>query len=270
MEKETQTNNETLIIAPEQKQTDFLLPASIIIAAVLISGSIFYLVGSQRNSANTGGNNGAPAANQQANVAAALAAISKTTDRDVILGDTNAPVTIIEYADFQCPFCTRFFKQTELLIRDAYVQTNKVRMVYRNFQFLGAESIAAGAAAECAKDQRQFWAYHDALYNAEAADEQANPSGSENSGNLNRTLFLKLASDLKLDTAAFTNCIDSKKYDAQVQQDATDAQQFGVNSTPTFYINGQLVSGAQPFDAPGNTNPQVTPFKPIIENFLRK
>jgi protein-disulfide isomerase len=113
--------------------------------------------------------------------------------RDVILGDPNAPVTFIEYGDYQCPFCARFFTDVEPLIRDQYVKTGKVKIIFRSYPFLGAESTAAAEAAECAKDQGKFWEYHDALYTAESQD------GHENNGSMTRDLFLTLAQNLKLD-----------------------------------------------------------------------
>lgn len=118
-------------------------------------------------------------------------------------------------------------------------------MVFRNFQFLGPESIAAGEAAECAKDQNQYWNYRDALYTGKVQDDMN--GGGENDGFFNRALFLEIAQQLKLDTAAFTACIDSNKYEAQIEQDKTDASAIGVGSTPTVFINGQEIQGAQPY-----------------------
>lgn len=102
-------------------------------------------------------------------------------NRDIILGDPNAKVTLIEYADYQCPFCSRFFTQVEPQIKKDYIDTGKVKMIYRNFAFLDTdqtgqptgykESHLSAEAAECAKDQNKFWQYHDLLFQAEAADE---------------------------------------------------------------------------------------------------
>ncbi|MBI4087758.1 MAG: DsbA family protein [Candidatus Liptonbacteria bacterium] len=218
------------------QRRDYFLPASILVAGIMISGSIVYLVGNK---------NSAPAAvgnlkNQLANVGASAA--TDISSRDVILGDPKAPVAFIEYGDYQCPFCGKFFTQVEPKLRDEYIKTGKVKMVFKNFQFLGSESTAAGAAAECAKDQKQFWAYHDALYAAEIVD------GEENNGNLKRSLFLKLASDLKLDIGAFTSCLDGNKYVAQIEDDTSKAQSVGVNSTPTTFVNGRKLSGALPYE----------------------
>src|SRR5438445_241821 len=124
----------------------------------MISGSIVYLVGSKNNAALQAGQN-------QNGAAAVAAGLPPVGGRDVVLGDANAPVTFIEYGDYQCPFCGQFFTQVESKLRDSYAKTGRVKMVFRSFQFLGPESTAAAGAAECAKDQSKFWSYHDALYN---------------------------------------------------------------------------------------------------------
>ncbi len=239
----------------ETNKKDYLLPSSIIVAAVLIAGSIIYLVGSSKSNSGAAGDNGQ-------NPAAVNDSVQKQGPRDVVLGDANAPVTIIEYGDYQCPFCARFFETAEQSIRENYIKTGKVKMVFRNFQFLGAESELAGQAAECAKDQNNFWAYHDAIYQTEGKD------GRENNGNMNKTFFVGLAKDAGLDVDKFTSCYDSGKYADTVKQSTQDAAALGVNSTPTTFVNGQQVSGAQPFEYSG-TDPRVTPFKPLIENALK-
>jgi len=216
--------------------SNVLLPASILLAAIIIAGSIVYLV-SSRNQPTQQAN--APSATSTAQ--APNAKLPDISARDVILGDANAPVSLIEYGDYQCPFCGQVFKEVEPQLRDEYIKTGKVRMVFRNFQFLGPESTNAGAAAECAKDQEKFWLYHDALYIAETKD------AKENNGSLNRALFVKLAGSVGLDVPTFTTCLDSNKYVAQIGTEQTDATAIGVNSTPTTYINGQAIEGAQPY-----------------------
>ncbi len=235
-EVEILKEGEKILIEEHRAHRDWLLPASILIAAVMISGSIFYLVKSGSVQPKT------PAAADQGGAAPAISGdVSKIGNRDAILGDQNAPVTVVEYADFQCPFCERFFSDAGAQIREQYVKTGKVKMIYRDFAFLGPESTAAAQAAECAKDQGKFWAYHDALYNTEAVD------AKENNGNLNRSLFLSLAKNLKMDTDAFTSCIDSNKYSDVVSKSVADAQAFGVSSTPTIFVGTQKILGAQPF-----------------------
>ncbi len=235
-----------------RKQGDGFLPVSILVAAVLIAGSIVYVA---EKGPSAGPVITTPSSEQQSpTTPSAQASLPPIGGRDVILGDANAPVAFIEYGDYQCPFCGRFFSQVEPQLRDQYIKTGKVKMVYRNFQFLGQESVAAGAAAECAKDQSKFWPFHDALYTAEIKD------GQENSGNLTRDLFIKLADGVGMDVPQFTSCYDSNKHVAQIQKDKDAASAVGVNSTPMTYIDGKLVQGAQPFSA----------FATIIEEELKK
>ncbi|MEK7076682.1 MAG: DsbA family protein [Patescibacteria group bacterium] len=236
-----------------------LLPASILLAAVLVSGSIFYAVGR---------NGSAPKEKVSVNrdQLAALAAlpVSNAGGRDVIVGDPKAPVTIIEYGDFQCPFCGRFFSQTEPMIREQFVKTGKVNMIYRHFAFLGPESFAAAEASECAKDQKKFWGFHDALYQIEGKD------GREHNGNLNRDLFLAIADELKLDAKDFASCVDGGAYAEAVRKESDEGRAKGVDSTPSFFVNGTLVRGAIPFEdylgQGGDTQPG---FKSIIDNALK-
>ena len=156
------------------------------------------------------------------------------------IGDPNAPVTIIEFADFQCPFCGRFFAQTKPQIDEAYIQSGKVRLGYWNFAFLGDESTWAAESAECAADQDKFWEYHDKLY--------ASQSG-ENQGAFNKDNLKKFAEELGLDTKSFNECLDSGKYTSLIQEDTSTSSALGVQSTPTFLVNGQAIVGAQPFEA---------------------
>ncbi len=154
-------------------------------------------------------------------------------------GDSNAPVTIIEFADFQCPFCGRFFASTEPQINEAYIQGGKVRLGYWNFAFLGEESTWAAEAAECAADQDKFWEYHDKLYSSQSG---------ENQGAFNKDNLKKFAEELGLDTQIFNDCLDSGKYTSLIQNDTSTSSALGVKSTPTFLVNGQAVVGAQPFE----------------------
>lgn len=242
MEHHNPSEVDVEIIEQPQNKKDYLLPVSILVAGVLIAGAVVYSSGrsSQNQIPSPTGNNTRAAA-----PSASLAEALKIDDRDVVLGDTNAPVTFIEYGDYQCPFCGRLFSQVEPQLRGEYIKTGKVKMVFRNFQFLGAESTNAGAAAECAKDQSKFWEYHDALYSAKVGD----AANGENDGFFSRAEFLKLAQNVGLDMTAFTSCIDNNKYADQVKKDTAAAQAIGVNATPTNYINGQTIQGAQPYSA---------------------
>lgn len=150
-----------------------------------------------------------------------------------VLGNANAPVTIDEYADFQCPICGR----AEKLIKDispAYIETGKAKVVYHNFAFIGVESEWAAQAAECANDQGKFWDFTYYLFDHQAG---------ENAGAFSQNNLKKFASDLKLDTTAFNACFDSGKHAPLIQQEKAEAQSRGIQATPSFYFNGRFVEG---------------------------
>ncbi|MEK7641282.1 MAG: DsbA family protein [Patescibacteria group bacterium] len=214
----------------QKAQKDILLPGSIIVASLLIAGALVY---------NVGARNLAP---QEANLVD-IVSDKDLTDDDVILGSAGAPVTIVEFGDYQCPFCGRFFTDVEPRLREDYIKTGKARMVYRDFAFLGPESVDAAMASQCAAEQKAFWSFHDALYAAEVKD------GVEHNGNLNEQLFKTIASGLKLDRALFDNCLSSKKYFKEIEKDYNDGIAAGVRGTPATYVNGKMISGAASYDS---------------------
>jgi protein-disulfide isomerase len=155
-------------------------------------------------------------------------------------GDENAPVTMIEFSDFQWPFCGRFAADAGRQIDEQYVKNGKVRFAYWHFPFLGDESQWAAEASECAGDQNKFWEYHDLIFTSQAG---------ENQGAFSKDNLKKLAIQLGLDSTAFDQCLDSGKYTEFVQTQAETARQMGITSTPAFLINGQAVLGAQSFES---------------------
>ena len=157
------------------------------------------------------------------------------------MGDPNAPVKIIEYADFQCPFCVRYWQDTEPQIIATYVATGKVFYEYHSVgAFIGPDSALAAEAAYCAGDQGKFWEYHDVLF--------SNWTG-ENVGDFAPYKLSLYAATVGLNRTALDDCVSQGKYVGQVQQDVTDAEADGVRATPSFLINGKLLEGAQPFSA---------------------
>lgn len=168
-------------------------------------------------------------------------------DDDSIKGDVDAPVTIIEFSDFECPFCTRFYENTLPQIIKEYVDTGKARFVYRDFP-LGFHPNAqkAAEAAECAGEQGKYYEMHDKLFDDGVS------GGVEG--------FKGYAADIGLDSVEFDECLDSGEMESEVKKDMADGQQAGVSGTPGFFINDVLVSGAQPFEA----------FEQIIEAELAK
>lgn len=149
-------------------------------------------------------------------------------------GEASAPVTVMEYGDFQCPACRQFFVSTERQLKEEYVSKGQVRFVFRNFAFIGDESRWAAEASECANEQGRFWDYHDRLYEKQ---------GGENVGTFSKENLKRFAADLGLDTAQFNPCLDSGKYTAKVQQELAQGRQAGVRGTPTVFVNGRLIEG---------------------------
>jgi protein-disulfide isomerase len=152
---------------------------------------------------------------------------------DPVLGSASAPVTIVEFSDFQCPFCQRV-SPTLKRVRETY--GDKVRIVWKDFPLtqIHPEAFKAGEAAHCAGEQGKYWEYHDRLF----ANQQALQPGD----------LKKHAADLELDTAKFDACVDTAKYGDRVREGVAQGSRLGVNSTPTVYINGRLLSGAHPYE----------------------
>lgn len=149
-------------------------------------------------------------------------------------GDKNAPVTIIEFSDFECPFCARFYSNTLPQIEDQYIKTGKVKFAYKHFPLsFHAQAQKAGEASECAGDQGKFWEMHDVLFEKGVAGGVAS--------------FKQYAADLNLDAGDFDACLDTGKYADKVLKGLQEGSAVGVRGTPGFLIDGQLVSGAQPF-----------------------
>ncbi len=168
-----------------------------------------------------------------------------------VLGDNNASVTIVEFADFQCPFCGEWQKTIYPQIKKDFIDTGKARFVFMNFPFLGDESNRAAEAAKCATDQNKFWEYHDKLY--------ASQNG-ENEGAFADVKLKAFAKDLNLNIEEFNSCFDSGKYKQEVADSFGKGSVYGVTSTPTVFINGYKSEGVAPFEN----------YKQIIESELSK
>jgi len=172
------------------------------------------------------------------------------------LGDPNAPIHIIEFGDFQCPYCKRFHLQTEPALIENYIKTGRIYFTYRsagnwvsqNSSPDNTESQDAALAAYCAADQNKFWEMHDALF--------ANNHDVEDQGSFSSERLTTIAKKTGLDMTAYQKCYDNGKYADQVQKDYADTLAAGIQGTPSFVVvykvNGatksQLIQGAQPFD----------------------
>ncbi len=221
----------------------YALPVSIIVAAAIIAGAIVM----------TGRDSYAPS-KKVATVADA--AVGNTQDfksleaNAPLLGNAAAPVAIVEFADFQCPFCARFYQTTAKEIIDTYVKTGKAKLIYRDFAFLGEESGWAAEAARCAQDQGRYWDYHNYLFEHQ---------NGENQGGFAKNHLKSFALAIGLNAGEFNKCLDSGKYTQAVADDTAMGKKFGVTGTPTTFVNGKLVQGAVPFAT----------FQPIIEDALK-
>jgi protein-disulfide isomerase len=158
-----------------------------------------------------------------------------------VRGNPDAPVTIVEFSDFQCPYCRRA-EATLDQIREKY--QDKVKLVFKDFPIHG-QSISAANAARCAGDQEKYWEYHDKLFR---------------SASLQDSDFKRYAKELSLDEDKFNKCLESGRHNEEVTADADQGQSVGVTGTPAFFINGRLISGAQPLDA----------FSQVIDEELEK
>jgi protein-disulfide isomerase len=153
-------------------------------------------------------------------------------------GLESALVTIVEYADLQCPVCARFSESVERQIEETFIKTGIARLEYRHYPFLGEESQRAAEAAECAAEQGQFFPYRDTLY--------ANQRG-ENRGGFSDERLRDFAAGLGLDAQSFNACLDSGRHEDRVKAQKAEAERLGVQATPTFFINGRKLEGLAPF-----------------------
>ena len=170
-------------------------------------------------------------------------------DDDPIIGNPDAPITIVEFSDFQCPFCARFHTQTLPLLLEEYIEQDKVKIVFRDFpiQSIHPNALPASIAAECANDQNKFREMHDVLF-----EKQNSWNRVETNDAL--SLFSQYASDMELDQEIFDSCLTSGKHIPEIQNDLNDGRDYGVSGTPGFFVgNDQIgfveLKGAQPFES---------------------
>ena len=149
------------------------------------------------------------------------------------LGSAEAPVLMVEYGDFQCPYCGKFAREVEPKLVEKYVEDGTLRMEWRDFPYLGQESVEAAIAARAAQEQGRFWEYHGLLYENQLAG-------------FSRDRLLELAREAGLDVEKFESDLASGTYEAAVARDFKEGQQLGVAGTPTFIINGEVLAGLQP------------------------
>lgn len=170
-------------------------------------------------------------------------------DDDPMKGDPNAPITIIEFSDFQCPFCAKFHQSTLVQIEQNYISTGKVNFVYRDFpiQSIHPNAVTAALASECADDQGKFWEIHDMIF-----ENQRNWQGLQIAQSA--SLFKEYAIELGLNIDEFDSCMISGKHFEEIQNDLNDGRAYGVTGTPGFFVGNEKIGftkliGAQPFSS---------------------
>jgi protein-disulfide isomerase len=177
------------------------------------------------------------------------APVKISIDDDPIIGDPDAPITIVEFSDFQCPFCARFNAQTLPLILEEYIEQGKVKLVFRDFpiQSIHPNALPASVAAECANEQDKFKEMHDVLF-----EKQNEWNKVETSEAL--SFFVQYATDMQLDQDTFESCLSSGKYIEEIKNDLDDGRDYGVSGTPGFFVGNDEIGyvelkGAQPFES---------------------
>ena len=234
------------------KKENNALIISIIIGAIIIAGSLVYFgnqIAKSKSQADIEAGIEAYLVKQQEEAAKARAEANKPkfvegdfTDDDPVLGDKNAPITLIEWSDYECPFCKRHFMQTLPLLKEKYIDTGKLKLVFRDFPLSFHDPLATqqAMAAECVREQSNdetYFAYHDLIFQTTKSNGQG----------MKKEQLYDLAEDVGVDKAEFADCLDSGKYKNEVLKDISDGQSVGINGTPGFILNGRLISGAVPF-----------------------
>ena len=160
-----------------------------------------------------------------------------------ILGNPNAPITLVEFGDYQCHFCNVFYHNTEEDILKNYIETGKVKMIFKDFTIIGPDSVNAAHGAHCANDQEMFWQYHDILYD--------NWNG-ENNGWASSENLIKFAQEIELDMEKWSECMINSEHSQIILASNNDARDLGLTGTPAFFVIGpdnkiNKLFGAQPY-----------------------
>ena len=161
-----------------------------------------------------------------------------------VLGNPNAPITLVEFGDYQCHYCHVFFESIEGKIMKNYIETGKVKMIFKDYNIIGKDSVKASQGAHCAKDQGLFWEYHDILY--------SNWTG-ENNGWASGANLANYAQDIGLEMNQWTDCMSQQKHSKTILDSNEDAKKLQLTGTPAFFVissDGQVskLFGAQPFE----------------------
>jgi len=219
-----------------------IISGAVVIAGLLIGLAVIYSNGGFRGLLDDSGQ------------AAELPSSASLIDDDTILGEKKAKLTIVEFSDFQCPYCRKFWQDTLPQIKKEYIDTGKVNFVYRDYP-LSIHPMAnpSAEATECADEQGKYWQMNDKIFAEQV---------KKGEGTVQYTLneIKKWAGEIGLDTKTFNSCLDTRKFKNEVAKDLSDGTAQGVEGTPAFFIGSQVMSGAYPF----------AQFKIIIDEELAK
>lgn len=223
----------------------YILAISIVISGAMMSGAFIYV--NKDGSDRTGPNNEEERGSEERESAREIDAREIDIEGWPTKGDLDAPVVIIEYSDYVCPFCKKLKDEALSEIEDNYVENGRVLMVFKDFPVVGGDRAAE--AAHCAAEQGDYWSYHDILFERQASDR-----GSWADPEVHRGY----AEELGLDSDELVSCFEERRFRQKVVDSTREAQSFGVRGTPYLLVNSRAVSGAQSYQV----------FEQIIEQEL--
>ncbi len=232
------TNSRTITLKVPQTPVILLVLALMVVSflvGVLGTNIAYKLNGASTTAATTPGT----AAGTGGTTPAVGAKVDVANGHFPALGKDSAKVTVIEFADFRCPFCQQLFTNVSPSLQKDYIDSGKVKFYFRQYAFLGPASTVAANAAECANEQNKFWELHDWLYKNQPPETDTSMYTVDN--------LTTQAGNLGINTAQFKDCLSSNKYQKKVDQDLAEGQKAGVQGTPATFINGKLISGAVPY-----------------------
>lgn len=241
------------------KIVDKLVPVLVVVVVVMafVMGAMWsklqglegggVLAKGGKGAGQVAGDQGAPAPVPNPTVSAEKMKELASKNDPPTLGNKDAKVTVVEFSDLQCPFCKQFADGTFGQIKKEYIDTGKIRFVFRHYPLRAIHpyAVGAGEATECAREQGKFWEMHDEIFANQTA--------------ITKEDLKKYAGKIGLNQGQFDSCVDGNKYKSRVEEDEKMGTGVGVNGTPAFFVNGKMISGAQPFDN----------FKNVIEAELK-
>jgi protein-disulfide isomerase len=221
-----------------------LHPPSLAIGAIIASITITLVIFGVNNSSNEMGLSMEPTPKIEQVESAKITMDTFVSNGSPILGDPNAPITLVEFGDYQCHYCNVFFQTIEDDIIKNYVETGKVKMIFKDYNIIGSDSINASHGAHCSNEQGLFWEYHDTLY--------SNWTGENNGWASPRNLTV-FAEEINADMDKWTQCMNEKSHSITINESNNDARTLELTGTPAFFVinsDGQVskLFGAQPFE----------------------